>query len=200
MINTGLSLGVSSSPVPYLTTDRFGNLNSAVALNGGYLQAPTNIYFANDLTAMAWIKLNNYGSNSPRLFDFGNGPNSDNVFFTVNAQGGSNVPVFEVCNAGTCISCLGVSVLPLGVWVHVAATLSGDLGSIYINGAFSISQSGLSTVRNVNRTQCYIGKSNWADPNADIIVDELKFFNVSLNANQVMAHYNENMPYVIKLN
>jgi hypothetical protein len=203
MVSTGLSLVASTNPVPYLTTDRFGNPNSAIALNGGYLQAPANIYFANDLTAMAWVKLNNYGLFSPRLLDFGSSSFIDNVYVTVNAQGASNVPTFQACNAGTCnAACWGASALPLGVWVHIAVTLSGftSIGNIYINGTISRSQSGFSTARSVNRTTCYIGKSNLGDPNADIVVDELKFFNMTLNETQVMAHYNENMPYIMQLN
>jgi hypothetical protein len=200
VISTGLGLVASSSPVPYLTTDRFGNPNSAIALNGGYLQAPANIYFANDLTAMAWVKLNNYGLHRPRLFDFGNGANSENVYIAVNNQVVSNVLVFQDYNSVGNNELLSSSALPLGVWNHITVTLSGSLASIYINGTLSMSQSGFPTAQYVNRTQCYIGKSNWSDPNADIVVDELKMFNMTLNETQVIAHYNENMPYIMQLN
>ncbi len=44
--------GVSYS----LTTDRFGNANSAIYLNNGYLQVPTGVYFSGDFTVNCEIR------------------------------------------------------------------------------------------------------------------------------------------------
>ena len=64
------------------TTDRHGITLSAVYLNNGYLQVQNGVYFSGDFTFSAWI--------SPLtkeqyqvLIDFGNGPDSENIQFTM---------------------------------------------------------------------------------------------------------------------
>jgi len=40
----------------YFTTDRFGNANAALALNGGWTQVPSGIYFDTpEFTISVWI-------------------------------------------------------------------------------------------------------------------------------------------------
>ena len=55
----------------YLTNDQYGNPNSAVRLSNGYLKAPAGVYFSNDFTVTAWVKLNTARYQS-RVLEFGN--------------------------------------------------------------------------------------------------------------------------------
>jgi hypothetical protein len=65
-------------------SDRFGSPNSAIYFNKGYLQVPEGVYFSGDFTVTAWIFLKSYQSWS-RIFEFGNGRDSDNVGLAMNA-------------------------------------------------------------------------------------------------------------------
>jgi hypothetical protein len=186
------------------TTDRFGNPYSAIALNAvGFVQVPAGVYFSGDLTIMVWVKINSIQYQGPRVIDFGNGVTSDNILLTAHFQPSSNLPLFQTCDSGaTCKYALGTAALSTGVWIHLTATLSGTTGTLYMNGSFWGSQTGMPVPRNVTRNNCYIGKSgNYpVDPLADIVFDELKIFNVALNQSQVQAHYNENPTYISIIN
>ena len=66
--------------------DRFGNINSALSLNGinAYAQAPSGIYFNGPFTITAWIKINKFTANA-KLIDFGNGQANNNIVISVSA-------------------------------------------------------------------------------------------------------------------
>ena len=62
-----MSQGMSTS----FTLDRFGNANSALALNGGYTQVPAGYYFNTTLFSVAvWVYPSQVGTWA-RIFDFG---------------------------------------------------------------------------------------------------------------------------------
>ena len=65
------------------TSDRFNNPNSALALNGGWTQIPSGIYFDTpEFTISVWVYPSSVGSSS-RIIDFGNGQFSDNIIFSL---------------------------------------------------------------------------------------------------------------------
>ncbi len=47
----------------------------------------------------------------------------------------------------------------------------------------------LSLPRNVQRTRNYIGKSNWPEVNADAVYDDLKIYNETLEATDILNEY-----------
>ncbi len=51
--------------------DRYGNLNSSIYFQNGYLQVPPGVYFSYDFTFTVWIKLKSFKAYS-RVIDFGN--------------------------------------------------------------------------------------------------------------------------------
>jgi hypothetical protein len=54
------------------TSDRFGNVNSALALNGGWSKVPSGIYFDSpEFTISVWVFPQQVGYWS-RIIDFGN--------------------------------------------------------------------------------------------------------------------------------
>src|SRR5207237_5508548 len=72
---------------------------------------------------------------------------------------------------------------------HITATLSDNIATIYINGV----EAGTSTFPvpvNVTRNYCYIGKSNWGDPNADAVFDELRIWNMALTPTEIRSSMN----------
>ena len=62
-------------------SDRFGNANSALALNGRWTQVPSGVYFDSpEFTISVWVYPQQVGSHA-RIIDFGNGQASDNILF-----------------------------------------------------------------------------------------------------------------------
>ena len=77
------------------TTDRFGNMNSSLALNGGWTQVPSGVYFNTpEFTISAWVYPFKVGS-SACLIDFSNINDMDSVYVCIDSQ----MPSFGLYNA-----------------------------------------------------------------------------------------------------
>jgi hypothetical protein len=80
--------------------------------------------------------------------------------------------------------------LPLGTWTHLAVTLSGMTGTLYVNGtavatntSMTLNPSSLPVT-----TNDYVGKSQFPpDPSLDATVDEFQIWNSGLSAAQVQS-------------
>jgi len=172
--------GVNYSFVP----DRFCSPNSAIYFNSGYLQVPTGVYFSGNFTVTAWIYLKSYQSNS-RIFDFGNGLRSDNVFSRTSLNGSLNGFTF----IGSLLSSIQTSsTINLNEWYFISFVLSRTTGLIYVNGN-QVGSGTLNVPKNITRTSNYIGKSNFGNPNADAIYDEFKIYQVALSSDEIMNEY-----------
>ena len=140
----------------------FGN---ALALNGAnpnqQVTLPVGIVSdLNDFTVSAWVNLATT-TQWMRVFDFGSGPNT-NMFLTVNAGTG---PRFALTIAGggneQRINPTTPGQLPTNQWIHLAVTLAGNTGTLYVNGA-AVGTNPNITLRPStmgNTTQNWIGKS-----------------------------------------
>ena len=175
------------------TIDKFGNANSAIYLNQGYLQLPPGVYFSGDFTIIAWIKLNSHAY-WQRFLDFNNDnsnsnhnadPN-DNVLFGLNAESGN---IFVNIGDSTSSSITVPSSLQLNQYYHVAYVLRGTTGYVYVNGSIVGSRT-QNRPRNVIRINNYIGKSWWSEnAYADATYDELKTHDGAMDSNQVLKDY-----------
>ncbi len=69
-----------ASAQPTFVPDRNGQSTGAIAVRdmSTYWLAPAGVYFLGDFTFTVWAKMNSCQYHS-RVFDFGNGPDSDNV-------------------------------------------------------------------------------------------------------------------------
>ena len=83
----------------------------------------------------------------------------------------------------------GQAALPTGGWHHVAVTLNGSTGTLYVDGA----QVGINTAMTLKpsdlgaTTQNWIGRSQYsADPYLDGRVDDFRIYNRALTASEVM--------------
>jgi hypothetical protein len=169
------------------TLDRFGNNNSALALNGGWTQVPPGIYFDTpEFTISAWIYPQQIGFWA-RVFDFGNGQDVQNI--CISLSNGSdcvpiavnNNPLFDVVSSQRCT---------LNQWQLLTVTFDGHAIKIYINATLTATNtfSSFKQMPLLNRTQNYVGKSNWNwDGYSYSFIDELRFYNKSLTQSEINA-------------
>jgi len=115
-----------------LTTDRFGNANSAYSFDGtdDYLDLPTTdlLNGETEITYSTWIYLNVDSQNFPGIIYHTFGSNKGNGF-TLN-------PDNTITARYTFDSDEGVqtSILQIGKWYYIASTYKGGIAKIYVNG------------------------------------------------------------------
>jgi hypothetical protein len=164
------------------------NNPGAVTLDGtnGFIQMPSGVWFNGDFTVEGWVYVRSYQAWS-RLIDFADGPGTNNVYFAL-TSGTGGLPtsgVFTNNNGAPVVS--STSQLPTGQWVHLAETLHGTTGTIYINGNV-VGNGVLNVAPNVVRSNNYVGRSAYAsDSYADAIFDELRIWNVARSQFQLQT-------------
>ncbi len=132
------SANMTQGSLTYFTSDRFGNVNSALALNGGWAQVPPGIYFNTpEFSITVWVMPQQIGIQS-RVIDFGNGELS-NVLISLDS--GSNQRPYFLLTVNGWRGTLSTQALTLNQWQHLAATFNGSTMSIYINGTLMASLS-----------------------------------------------------------
>ena len=169
----------------FWTKDRKENFNGAVAWANGYQQLPTGVYFNSSFSITVWVYPNNV-QNMARIIDCGNGPASNNVILIL-SEGTSNRPVLHVYLQDI-LSFFMISniILPQNTWSFLAVTFNGSSGYMYINGnqvaQKNTKNSILNLPLNVERSKCYVGRSNWnADGRSQSSISELAFYNQDLS-------------------
>ena len=167
-----------------------GEIGNALQLNGNgeYVQLPNGIVSGlHDFTISTWV---NPSANLPwsRIFDFGNGTN-DFMFMTLSAGGGPLIfSDATPTNPGQTLTAPGQ--LPLNTWSHVAVTLSGTTGTLYVDGKAVATNNNM--VVNPSdlgvTTQNWIGHSQFsADPFLAATVDDFQIYDHALSASDIAA-------------
>jgi hypothetical protein len=185
--------GAAVGGVSYVD-DRHGNPLSAVKLNGtnGHIVLPEGVWFdGSAFSASVWLQPSSY-NNWSRIFDFSNGPGSDNVNLSVSEgttgnihlgwRQGSNV----VCN-------LSGTKAALNAWTHVAIVYAGAKASIYVNGNLSAQTASVSPPRLLKRQFAYIGRSPWAtNAYANAAYDDFILWDRALSHEEIKILANDN--------
>jgi hypothetical protein len=102
-----------------------------------------------------------------------------NVRFSITNSGSSNE---QQINSSVAIAA--------GTWTHIAVTLSGSLGTLYVNGTAAGTNSAMMLNPSMlgNTTNNYIGKSQFSgDPYLNGLVDEFHIYSQALTASQVSS-------------
>ncbi len=167
-----------------------GKLGSAVKLNGAddYISLPTGIVGGlSDFTVSAWVNPSDNATWS-RIFDFGTGQTA-NMFMTVNGGGAGLRFAITTGGGGGEQQLTGGGQLPLNTWSHVAVTLSGTTGTLYLNGTpvatnpnMTLHPSSLG-----NTGQNWIGRSQYPDPFLNATVDDFNIYDHALTAAEITA-------------
>ncbi|MCX5692091.1 MAG: LamG domain-containing protein [Candidatus Omnitrophica bacterium] len=166
-----------------------GKIGKAVDLDGtdDYVDV-AGFTIGGILTVEAWVYNRNVYANWARVMDFGNGTPSDNLLI---ANYGTTGRLAADGFTGTSEAMVITDdVFPQNTWVHVACIFNGGNSKIYWNG--QLKKTGTtSTLNNVLRTNCFIGRSNWAaDPYFNGMMDDFRIYNYERTADQVMQDYN----------
>ena len=171
------------------TNDRFNRTKSAALFASGYAQLSAAKYFyGGDFTISVWARFDYLSLINPRIIDFGNGPNKDNIFMCLTQS--ENIFCDVTKGATRLNNCNSVSRLSRNVWYHLVCVLRGSVLSIYIIGNLDVQCPHL-IPNGVVRTSNFIGKSNWSGESLLIgAIDELRIYNKSLTDEQIKILYN----------
>ena len=168
-----------------------GEIGNAVSLsgNGEYVNLPAGIVSGlNDFTISAWV---NPSANTAwsRVFDFGTGTN-DYMFLTLSAGGGPVRFAITTSGNGAEQQLNAPGNLPLNTWSHVAVTLSGGTGTLYIDGQPAAANTNMTlTPAALGATnQNWIGRSQFSgDPFLDAAVDDFQIYDRALSATEIAS-------------
>ncbi len=181
--SAGSNHGTATGSPVYTT----GILGQAVDLDGtdDYITLPAGIVNTADITIAAWVNWDG-GGNWQRIFDFGN--NTTQYMFLTPQTDGMMRFVITASGNGAREERLETTGLTIGQWVHVAVTLNGDTGKLYVNGVLK----DLNTAMTIdpldfNPTINYIGKSQWPDPLFNGRIDDFRIYRYALSATEIAA-------------
>jgi len=167
--------------------------------NGLRLNGPSNAQYVNlpqeaisqltDFTIATWVNLAST-QNWTRVFDFGHNT-TVNMFLTPRAGVTGNIPRFAITvgGSGQEQQINGNAALPTNQWVHLAVTLSGTTGNLYVNGQ----RAGTNPNMTLNPTHLgnpgnrWIGRSQYNDPLLNATVDEFHIFDRALSQAEIQS-------------
>lgn len=136
----------------------------------------------NARTFSAWVKWTG-GAAWQRIFDFGASTNAYMYLTPANANGRMR---FGIKNGGAAEGIEASAALPQNQWCHVAVTLDGDLGTLYLNGV-PVGRAVISIrpwellARNL-----YLGKSQFAgDPYFSGSIDDFRVHGRALSGGEI---------------
>lgn len=149
----------------------------------GYIELPSRVTDTEDFTFAAWVYWKG-GAPWQRVLEVGNGL-ARHMFLTPSQHSG--VLQFTLHGSEGDQSLLSKAPLPSHEWTHVAVTLQGNTGKLYVNG--QVVASGDHMKLNPNEllaTEAYLGKSRFAaDPYFNGSLDEVRIYNEALTDSEI---------------
>ncbi|MBE8470614.1 beta-L-arabinofuranosidase domain-containing protein [Streptomyces justiciae] len=163
---TDARAALRTDPKMLAVTGRWGGALENVRGSYQYVDLPAAVLGgASAITLSVWVKPT-HDANWQRVFDFGNNTTRYLYLTTRNASG---VPRFAITTSGAGgeQGLNGTAALPLNQWSHLAVTISGSTGTLYVNGtavatntAMTLNPAALGTL-----TNNWLGRSNYSgDP------------------------------------
>ncbi|MGW1608088.1 beta-L-arabinofuranosidase domain-containing protein [Streptomyces sp. NPDC002285] len=183
---TDVRAALGKDPAVLSVSGRFGTAAEHVRGSYQYVDLPAVLGGASAITLSAWVKPT-HDANWTRVFDFGN----DNTrYLYLAARNAAGVPRFAVTTNGPGgeQGLDGTAALPLNQWSHLAVTIAGGTGTLYVNGtavarntAMSLTPAALGSL-----TNNWLGRSNFAtDPVFAGAYDEFNVWSRALTAAEI---------------
>lgn len=183
-----------------LTTDRFGNANSAYEFSGmtsGHIEYPAGGLPATNRTISIWFYTSDV-SNRPGLFGYGgNGSCGTTLFMAINLSGSGQYNVQGHCGANA-VS-FTYSSAPVNQWYHWVLTINNAEQKIYINGVLKSTANTFSGSTFTTGTELSFGvipHTNGLAPYTDANVgylngklDDIRIYDAALSDAQVLQLY-----------
>jgi hypothetical protein len=148
-----------------------------------FVRLPRAVADTRDITVAAWVYWNG-GAPYQRIFDFG-GDITKCFWLSPDAAGQLRFTITTTRGMdGT--STLDAPRLKTNQWVHVAVTLSGDTGTLYVNGR-SAATGPVTLDPLFTQNHCYIGKSQYPDPLFKGKIADFRIYNHALPPADIAA-------------
>jgi hypothetical protein len=187
-----------------MTTDRFGNANSAYSFNGNSeIRIPNSSSLANftdKYTMSAWVDISAFNSDglfpiidknqlcaptsgtTPFLFSGSN--NTTNGYHIQNIDCGVQTQLGRANEASN-----------LNTWTHVVAVYNGTDIKIYVNDILKFTNPSTGNI-SASTGDLTIGRATFGNGHYAIgSIDDLRIYNEALSPTDVTALYNENVCY-----
>lgn len=177
-----------------------GRLGNAVSLDGvdDYVSLPTGVAAdLADFTISAWVNLANAATWS-RVFDFGDDRGRWMFLTPRNSNGVAEFSTSTTYGYNK-QSVVGTAALPTNGWVHVAVTLSAQVGTLYVNGVAVGSNPGMTfpPAQIGATTRNWIGRSQFSsDPYLAGKVDDFRVYRGAMPADQIATLATAALPAV----
>ena len=156
-----------------------------------YVSLPAGIVGSlSNFTVAAWVRLTST-ANWARLFDFGN--NTTANIYLVPQNGTTGKIRFAITTSGSGgeqqINCN--STLTTGVWHQLAVTLGANTGILYLDGGPVGTNSAMTLNPLIlgSTSNNYLGKSQYADPYLNGVLDEFRIYSYALSPAEIAATY-----------
>ena len=177
----------------YTTYDRFGNVNSALALNGGYNLIPSGIYLnTQEFSISSWVYPQKVRKWS-RIIELSNKNALDLVVFALSYEN-TMQPYFEIrTDRNTKLFSERTNqTIFMNQWQLLVATFNGTNVLIYLNETLLADMTASFSVPNVNRSQLFVGYSMWKDGESFSLIDDLRFYKKALTRMEIINLMNQN--------
>lgn len=165
-----------------------GHSGQAIDLDGSsdYIMVPANLGDSTDFTFAAWVYWDG-SSQWQRIFDFGNGTT---YYMFLTPRSGGNTLRFAISTTSySNEQRLETSQLATGQWVHLAVTISGDTGKLFVNGSPVDTNTGMTlNPSDLNTISNYLGKAQFkADPLFNGRLDDVRIADYALTDTEIAA-------------
>lgn len=153
---------------------------------------PPRIADSTDFTFSAWVKWDG-GANWQRIFDLGK-DTSNYLFLSPSSGTGKLRFTIRVNDVDQALE--HSTALPIGEWTHVAVTISGNTGKLFVNGALSVTNTSMShNPSAVGTDENYLGRSRFsADAYFDGMMDDVVFLSNALSDAKITTLMSNDAP------
>lgn len=185
---TDVRAALRKDPAVLSATGKFGTAAENVRGSYQYVSLPAAVLNGSaTITLSTWVKPT-HDANWTRVFDFGN---NNTRYMYLAARNASGVPRFAITTNGPGgeQGLNGTAALPLNQWSHLAVTISGSTGTLYVNGT-SVAQNTSMTLNPSSLgalTNNWLGRSNFDDPVFAGVYDEFNVWSRALTAAEITS-------------